>query len=238
LEPDSKRLTVLVVPCYNEERRLNPQAFAAFTRSRNDVRLLFVDDGSRDRTAEVIEQICRQGPAMELLRLPGNLGKAEAVRAGFRAAFGSSPRYLGYWDADLSTPLPALSSFEKVFDEHSSIEMVFGSRVMLLGRDIVREPYRHYSGRVFASLASVILKLPIYDTQCGAKLFRNTETLKQIFDSPFESRWVFDIEILARLETLRARGDGASPRTAFMSSPSSSGITSATPRSDFRICQG
>ena len=150
---------------------------------------------------------------MELLRLPQNQGKAEAVRLGFRAAFEKSPWYLGYWDADLSTPLEALSSFETVFEELPAVEMVFGSRVMLLGRDVVRERYRHYFGRAFASLASAILRLPIYDTQCGAKLFRNTETLGEIFSSPFESKWVFDIEILARLETLRSRTAGPPPQT-------------------------
>ena len=149
---------------------------------------------------------------MELLRLPQNQGKAEAVRLGFRAAFEKSPWYLGYWDADLSTPLEALSSFETVFEELPAVEMVFGSRVMLLGRDVVRERYRHYFGRAFASLASAILRLPIYDTQCGAKLFRNTETLGEIFSSPFESKWVFDIEILARLETLRSRTAGPPPK--------------------------
>ena len=231
MEPPTNALTALVVPCYNEEHRLRAESFVAFARSRSDVQLLFIDDGSRDRTPEMIEQICRGGTSMELLRLPQNQGKAEAVRLGFLAAFEKSPRYLGYWDADLSTPLEAQSSFERVFEELPAVEMVFGSRVMLLGRDVVREPYRHYFGRAFASLASAILQLPIYDTQCGAKLFRNTETLRKS-SAPLSSPSGYSISRFWRgsKRYVLERQD-RSPNSASTSSRSSGGITSAIPRS-------
>jgi glycosyltransferase involved in cell wall biosynthesis len=197
----------LVVPCYNEAKRLDIASFRSFLAEGTGVRLLFVDDGSRDRTVEVLESV-RAGyeDCASILCRPQNGGKAEAVRLGVLHALDRfQPAFVGFWDADLATPLDALSRFSKTFAQKAAIEMVFGARVQLLGRHIERRAPRHYAGRVFASIVSVLLRMKIYDTQCGAKLFRVTSETRQIFADPFLSKWVFDVEILARYQALLGR---------------------------------
>jgi glycosyltransferase involved in cell wall biosynthesis len=193
--------TVLVVPCYNEAERLDLDEFRRLLARAADVGLLFVDDGSRDDTADRLSGFAREiADRVEVLRLTPNGGKGEAVRRGMRHALARSPSYVGYWDADLSTPLEEVPRFVRYLDRAPRCEWVIGSRVRLLGRRIERRPLRHYVGRVFATGASVALRLPVYDTQCGAKLFRANERLAACLEHPFRSRWVFDVELLARLQ--------------------------------------
>jgi glycosyltransferase involved in cell wall biosynthesis len=192
--------TTLVIPCYNEEHRLDAAACLRFIRSTPQMRLLFVNDGSRDRTLDVLNAVHADAPAqIDVLNLEVNSGKAEAVRRGMRFALDRGADYAGYFDADLATPLEAAVEFARTLDRLRGIDVVIGSRLPLLGRSIRRQRKRAILGRVFARAASTTLGIAIHDTQCGAKLFRATPWVQAAFDQPFCTRWIFDVEVLARI---------------------------------------
>ena len=200
--------TIVVVPCYNEARRLPVETFQSFAKDHRRIQFLLVNDGSTDDTLEILRRMEDSDEAhFTVLDVQPNSGKAEAVRRGLLAAFREEVRYAGFWDADLATPLETISEFVDLLDARTHLEMVFGSRVKLLGRSIQRSAIRHYLGRVFATAASLSLGLPVYDTQCGAKLFRNTPGVTALFRERFITRWLFEVEILARLIQAR-RGSG------------------------------
>jgi dolichyl-phosphate beta-glucosyltransferase len=195
----------IVVPCYNEASRLDHDTFLAYAQASEGIRFLFVNDGSRDGTLSMLEALRMQCPGkIEVLDKQPNGGKAEAVRAGMLKAVaedtveGGRVEYVGFWDADLATPLDAIPEFLNLLNARAQVQMVFGARIRLLGRHVNRNAARHYLGRVFASVVSIILRLPIYDTQCGAKIFRVTPELTRVLKAPFLSRWIFDVEIIAR----------------------------------------
>jgi dolichyl-phosphate beta-glucosyltransferase len=190
----------IVIPCYNEAKRLKVSKFKEYSDADRSHLFVFVNDGSSDATLQVIQDLHRDHPQRcSFIDLPRNLGKAEAVRRGLLSAFDANPNFVGYWDADMATPLEAIPEFCELLESRPEIEMVFGARVRLLGRAIERRPLRHYLGRVFATAASLTLGLPIYDTQCGAKLFRVCPLIRSLFQQPFMTRWLFDVEIIARL---------------------------------------
>lgn len=216
---DDPQQTCLVIPCYNEAERLPVETFDQFIDEHAEISLLFVNDGSTDNTADVLAAICNRHPRQAgCLSLQRNSGKAEAVRQGFLHLFEHVHRYenehgragneesacpvkhIAFWDADLSTPLEAVADFVALMDRHPECEIVIGSRVRLLGRRIERKWLRHYLGRVFATAASMTLRLPVYDTQCGAKLFRVTPAIERLYRDPFCTRWIFDVELLARYQ--------------------------------------
>jgi glycosyltransferase involved in cell wall biosynthesis len=188
---------LIVVPCFNEAERLDRGQFARLGGAPG-VRLLFVDDGSTDRTVEVLEEIRRHSANTDVLVLDRNRGKAEAVRAGMLRGTTSGATCIGYLDADLATPIEEMLRLAAEI-ERTNAAVVTGARVALSGYEIQRSFARHYLGRVFATLAALILRQPYYDTQCGAKLFRNTGLLAQVLSEPFHSSWAFDLELLGRL---------------------------------------
>jgi glycosyltransferase involved in cell wall biosynthesis len=199
----------IVVPCYDEAQRLRPDAFLRACQATPGLHFLFVDDGSRDATPSVLRELAAHEPGrLAVLALPENRGKAEAVRAGLREAFSRGHDYVGWWDADLATPLEEIGRFVAALEAAPEREIVFGARIQMLGCEIERSAARHYLGRVFATAASYVLGLPVYDTQCGAKLLRGTPALAALFEEPFTSRWVFEVELLARLIRARRRAGG------------------------------
>lgn len=203
--------TILVIPCYNEERRLRCEEFLSFAEQHRHIRLLFVNDGSTDGTLDLLQSLASQLPSqLDVCDLPRNGGKAEAVRQGMLAALTTEAECVGFLDADLATPLEAIPLFVDVLQRRHEIEVVIGSRAPLLGRRIQRNPRRRMLGRLFATVASQILWTPIRDTQCGAKLFRGSQMLRTALADRFLARWIFDVELLARLKQLR-QASGGSP---------------------------
>jgi glycosyltransferase involved in cell wall biosynthesis len=190
---------VMVVPCHNEADRLDAEAFLRFCETHPHVGFVFVDDGSSDGTRQVHERLAAAAPGQVTARhhVPRR-GKGETVRAGILEAFGRGAPLVGFLDADLSTPLGAIDDFLALLAHRPDVDLVLGSRVMLMGRDIRRRHVRHYAGRVFATAASLALDLPVYDTQCGAKVLRATAETARLFAEPFRSPWIFDVELIAR----------------------------------------
>ncbi len=196
----------IVIPCYNEEKRFRSDITICFLNANSHVSLVLVNDGSTDGTAAMLDALASQFPdRCRAIHLERNRGKAEAVRRGLLGAFSTPVQYAGYWDADFSTPLPAVNDFSRLLDTRPDLYMVIGSRVLMLGRSIERSPFRHYLGRVFATAASLLLDLKVYDTQCGAKLFRVCPEVRQLFEDEFLTRWVFDVEIIARWKQRHAQ---------------------------------
>ena len=192
------RKTRIIVPCYNESSRLKPDAFLHALESNSNLSFLFVNDGSTDGTLDVLISLKEMNPEqVSFISLKKNSGKAEAVRCGMLKSFEDYFDCLGYWDADLATPLDTIADFCRLLDS-PNVDIVIGSRVRLLGRNIERKALRHYLGRAFATCASILLNISVYDTQCGAKIFRNSISLRRVFGKPFKVRWTFDVEMLAR----------------------------------------
>lgn len=191
----------VVIPCYNEATRLPIDQIENFLlEADSDVHLLFVNDGSNDETAVLVYTLRFQFPErIRILNLPSNMGKAEAVRQGvLHSLTRIEYEYVAYFDADMSAPLSELSRLQSAMERHHDCGFAFGSRIKVLSNHIERSLARHYMGRVLATFTSLLLRLPVYDTQCGAKLFR-ASLARVLFGEPFISKWLFDVEIFARI---------------------------------------
>lgn len=198
--------TAFVVPCYNEAERLQSEHIGCLAATP-ELEVLLVDDGSTDATLDRLVDLATGIERVSYLSLRRNAGKAEAVRQGMLRATERGAEWVGYCDADMATPVAELRRLQAIALASPDISVVLGSRVSLLGRDVERSALRHYLGRVFATFAGLVLGIRVYDTQCGAKLFRSGPALTMALSEPFHSRWSFDVELLGRL----LRGRGAAP---------------------------
>ena len=196
---NSEKKLVLVIPCFNEEARLSIHQIKDFLEKNKNISFCLVNDGSSDETGKIINDLASINSNQIVTKhLPKNKGKGEAVRQGILYSseiFKAS--WLGFWDADLATPLNEIETFLNYSEKYLEIDFFLGSRVSRLGSCIKRRANRHYSGRIMATGASLILGLPVYDTQCGAKMIK-TSIATELFANPFISPWLFDVELIAR----------------------------------------
>tara|TARA_B100000609_G_C17178273_1_gene415617 strand:- start:308 stop:1036 length:729 start_codon:yes stop_codon:yes gene_type:complete len=189
--------TIIVIPCYNEGARLPSGQLNEYFSKQDGISCLLVNDGSSDNTGQLIDQLATENENIKALHLNKNSGKAEAVRQGIMAALKDLPNYVGYWDADMATPLEYIPLFISYFDKDQFFA-VTGCRLSRLGARVIRKPLRHYLGRIFATTVSTMLKLQVYDTQCGAKIFK-ADLAEKIFNRPFKTKWLFDVELYKRI---------------------------------------
>jgi len=195
-------LSVLVIPCHNEALRLDIGRIYAMLEREPDWHFLFVDDGSTDGTALMLEELRRSFRDQVLvLTLPQNAGKAEAVRQGLLHALDQqpSPAYVGYLDADFSTPPEALEPFRDLLQRRKDLQGVIGVRLELGGRHIKRELHKTVLNKTLAWLSSAVMGVRFRDPTCGAKLLRASPELRSALHRPFLSRGIFDVELISRL---------------------------------------
>ncbi|MBT8183989.1 MAG: glycosyltransferase [Eudoraea sp.] len=191
-----KKLSI-VIPCYNEENRFPLKDYHEFIEKNPGLQFCFVNDGSSDGTLEILKQLHHTFPInIGLLTYSKNMGKAEAIRKGIHYCNKHYDHsFIGFLDADLSTSLSECLSMSSSLT--NGVVFVFGSRIMKIGSTIIRNRFRFITGRILATFISSILRLKVYDTQCGCKLF--TRQASEIaFETPFVSSWLFDVEIFQR----------------------------------------
>jgi len=189
----------IVIPAYNEAARIGSalESVVACIRQRGwRAEVVVVDDGSRDRTAEIVRTFAQNLPASDhlevrLLQNPGNHGKGYSVRNGVLHSFGE---VVLFTDADLSAPI------EEAEDLFAAIaagaDIAIGSRWLERTRQTIRQPlYRQFFGRCFNAVTRLVMGLRFADTQCGFKAFTRTAA-QTIFQLQTIERWGFDPEIL------------------------------------------
>jgi len=196
--------TCIVIPCFNEAERFKTAEFLNFVNEISDVDLCFVNDGSKDTTLQKLTELQNQKPErMKVISYSDNRGKAEAVREGILQMLASnSYHWIAFADADLATPLREMLRLINIARQEKETLIVMGSRIERMGVTIQRKFYRHFTGRIFAGVISILFRLNAYDTQCGAKVFR-ADWAEVIFRKPFLSHWLFDVEMLLRVRNLR-----------------------------------
>lgn len=196
--PMQKEIAI-IIPCYNEVNRLPVDDIYLFLKSTG-AKLFLVDDGSTDSTEELLLTIEKKYPEkVSVIHFKKNQGKGETIRKATNHILNLNKfKYIGFFDADLSTPLYEVDNFMRIFANNPTLVFVMGSRVKRLGASITRNWKRHVMGRIFASAISSILQIPVYDTQCGAKIFRS-EIAESIFEKKFISKWLFDVEMIGRI---------------------------------------
>ena len=195
----------IVIPAFNEEKRLlsSLPSIANYLKQEfnGDFEIIVVDDGSRDKTGEVVSNFARKEKDVHLIKNSVNRGKGYSVKRGMLKASGT---YILFSDADLSTPIQEVKKLLTAMTENG-YDIVIASRG-LSGAiiELHQAWYRETMGKLFNKLVRILTGLKYKDTQCGFKLFRG-DVVKDLFHLQTIDRFSFDVEILYIAKKLKLK---------------------------------
>lgn len=188
--------TSIVIAAYNEEERLpeSLEKIRAYLAARETTaEVIVVDDGSRDKTADLVRDFARSMPQLRLITYPGNRGKGYALRKGVESSRGDMVLLT---DADLSTPIEELEKL-KGHIAGQSCQIAIGSRALPLSDIAKAQPaWRRGMGRFFNRMVRLLVIDGFNDTQCGFKLFTG-DAARTLFRVARIDRFAYDVEILS-----------------------------------------
>jgi CheY-like chemotaxis protein len=194
-----KIIVGVVIPCYNEEKRLASDEFKQFVNSNLGYHLCFVNDGSEDNTLDVLHKLKKGSEGrISIYNCKENFGKAEAVRLGMlHLSKQQQFDYIGFLDADLSTNFEDFDALVDTIDA-SNFKIVSGSRITRMGAEIKKKSARAIISNAINFIIRKTLGMDFKDTQCGAKIM-TIDVIEDTFQTKFLTRWLFDVEIFMRM---------------------------------------
>ncbi len=184
----------LIVPAYNEEKRLLPtlgKISGYLSKQGFSYEIIVVDDGSTDNTLQMIRNFAHSDNHVVVLANGQNKGKGYSVRKGMLSARGE---FVFFSDADLSTPIEEIEKFLPNLTR--DYDVVIGSRSMPESNILIHQPwYREKMGKIFNFLVNMVLLKGITDTQCGFKGFKR-DVVQTVFSRCMLDGFSFDVEVL------------------------------------------
>lgn len=184
----------VIIPTYNEERRIPftlKKIVEYLSNQKYKYEIIIVDDGSKDRTVEIVAEIAKDITDPQLIKIEKNRGKGYAIKTGILKAKGE---YVLFMDADYATGIEEIEKCYLAFN--AGYDIAIGSRRLSESIIDIHQPfYREFMGKVFRILASRCLMISVSDITCGFKCFKR-EVARNIFGRQKLDRWGFDAEIL------------------------------------------
>lgn len=190
----------IIVPVFNEENRVEagfPSLFSYLENNFEKWEVIYVDDGSTDRTYTKLELAAQKYPGLRLLRIPTNTGKGNAVRQAFQVSEGD---LIIFSDADFSTPIEEIETLFSYIDK--GFDIAIGSRSLDESNVEIRQAWLRQSlGKVFNLIIRILLPIRFQDTQCGFKMFKK-EAVRMLLPQMKVNGFAFDVETLVIAQIL------------------------------------